>query len=138
MLAGALATLMGGIVAGCTPRQVGQVATAIHAQLYLPRALPSGVRFESARRLGPHMAFILYRGSHGRSLSIFESPEPIARPPGAAPSGGLYELVQSAGTGPVTSIWLHRPGAYVQMMGANIERAETESAARSLAPAGKP
>lgn len=115
------------------------MATAIQAPIYLPRRLPAGIHLRSARRLGQRMAYILYAGADGRSISLFESPDPIARPPGARRlPGGMLASVRGRGTGQVTSIWLRRPGAYVQVMGAGLSLRTARDVALSLAPTAQP
>lgn len=93
----------------------------------------------SAARLGRRMAYIAYSGSGGRALSLFESPDPIAQPPGATPAPhGLLVLQLGTGTGPVTGVWLHLPGTYVEVMGAGISSGETERLSRGLSLAATP
>lgn len=131
--------MLGLLLTGCAQQEVGRVATAIHAPIYLPRHLPAGLRLRSARSLGHRMAYILYAGSGGRSVSLFESPDPIARPPGAWSLGaGMLVSVRGRGTGSVTSIWLRRPGAYVQVMAAGMDLRTAKGVALSLTPSAQP
>jgi len=109
--------LVGGVLlAACAPSAVVRVGRQIGASLYLPTALPQGLRLETVRQIGRHMAALTYRGQQG-SLTVFESPEPIALPPGAEQDKhGVWQATAAVNGGTLRTALLHLQGEFVEVM----------------------
>ncbi len=113
---GAVCLLGGLLLAACAPAAAVRVGRQIGASLYLPTSLPSGVRLRKVQRIGPHMAWLTYKGGQG-SLSIFESPDPIAPPPGASrDKHGVWQASSLVGGRPMHTALLRLSGEFVEVM----------------------
>ncbi len=111
------ACLLGGLLmAACAPAAAVRVGRQIGASVYLPTSLPSGMRLSDVQQIGRHMAWLSYKGGQGK-LSIFESPEPIAPPPGALrDKQGMWEATSLVGGQTMETALLGLRGAYVEVM----------------------
>jgi len=115
------ACLLGGLLlAACAPSDAVRVGRQIGAALYLPTSLPSGMRLASVQRIGPHMAFLSYRGGRG-AMSIFESPQPIAPPPGATrDKHGVWRAAAVVGGQPQLSALMRLHGEFVEVIAVGV------------------
>ncbi len=107
-------------LSACAPGAVVRVGRELGATLYLPQGMPQGMTLAGVRRLGPHMAALSYKGD-GRIVSIFESPEPIAPPPGATRDRqGVWRGVAVVDGTLTMSRLIHLPGAFIEVMAVGI------------------
>ena len=120
------------LLGGCGLSPALQAGQAAHVTLYLPGALPHGLRYRSARRIGPHMVYLDY-GAARRTLVLFESPEPIAPPPGAVQAGAnAWEAVAVVRGETVRSLLLRRPQTYIEAVATGLSAADLRIVQDSL------
>lgn len=119
-----VACLLGGVLlSACAPAAAVRVGRQIGATLYLPQSLPPGMRLTTVQRIGAHMAWLSYHGDGG-ALSIFESPEPIAPPPGASrDKHGVWQVVALVGGQRTRSMLIRLPGQFVEAMAVGVGQA---------------
>ncbi len=129
------ACLLGGLVlAACAPADAVRVGRQIGATLYLPTSLPSGMRLASVQAIGPHMAFLSYRGGPG-GMSIFESPQPIAPPPGATrDKHGVWRGTAVVGGRPQASALMRLHGEFVEVIAVGVSEDRLANLMRSWQP----
>ncbi len=128
MVAAAAAVLL----AGCGASPAMRLGQAANMTVYLPRKLPAGMRYAGGRSIGRQMLYLRYAAAH-KALVLFESPNPIAAPPGAAQQGaGSWEAVSVVNGQTVRSLLLRRPHAYVEAVATGLTAAELEIVQNSL------
>ena len=115
------ACLLAGLaLSACAPAAAVRVGRQIGASIYLPTRLPSGMRLGKVQRIGSHMAWLSFEGGEGL-LSVFESPDAIAPPPGAVrDKQGLWRASSLVGGLVQRTALLHLQGAYVEVMAIGI------------------
>ncbi|MDA8345987.1 MAG: hypothetical protein M0Z66_10955 [Thermaerobacter sp.] len=117
---------------GCAPSVVARLGQAAHMTLYLPTNLPQGLRFADGRRIGKRMIYLHYTAAR-RALVLFESPDPIAPPPGAKlGKSGIWEAVSVVRGQTVRSLLLHRKQTYVEAVATGLTQVDLNAVQNSL------
>lgn len=125
------AALLGLLLSGCAPSAAVRLGQAMGVTLYLPTALPAGLHFSQARKVGPRMAYVVYTAQKA-SLAIFESPETIAPPPGAAAANGGLEAVIVQRGQTVRTLLVQLPHAYCELVATGLASKDLKTIEKSL------
>jgi hypothetical protein len=129
LLAAAAAAVL---LAGCGTSAAMRLGQAAHMTIYLPQKLPAGMQYAGGRSIGKQMLYLRYTAAR-KALVLFESPNPIAAPPGASEQGsGIWVAVSVVNGQTVRSLLLRRPHAYVEAVATGLTSADLEIVQNSL------
>lgn len=124
--------LLAALLTGCGVPAGARLGQAAHVTVYLPTRLPKGLRYAGGKSIGKGMVYLRYAAKR-RTLALFESPNPIALPPGSSQDGkGVWEAVAIVEGKTVRSLLLRRPRAYVEAVATGLSAADLKVVQDSL------